>query len=75
MNNLIPVFQNQENFGTKFIQINSVPIIMPKSYFASFYSLNCKIRITKGLDKEFPEDLPDEHSRKRHDGEGGLQKL
>ena len=58
INYLIPVFQNQENFGTKFIQINSVPIIMPKSYFASFYSLNCKIRITKGLDKEFPEDLP-----------------
>ena len=58
MNNLIPVFQNQENFGTKYIQINSVPIIMPKTYIATFHSLNCKIKIQKGLEKDVPETLP-----------------
>ena len=58
INYLIPVFQNQENLGTKYIQINSVPIVMPETYIATFYSLNCKIEITKMEGGQDSEKLP-----------------
>ena len=58
MDYLIPIFRNEDNRGSKYVNINRVAIINPESILTTFYSLNCKIQIEKYTENAEQESLP-----------------
>ena len=51
INYLVPISLRETDLKIKYIQLESVPIIKPEGYLASFYSLNCKIKLSKTVQK------------------------